>query len=247
MNNNIWESFHKHTSIGNYYLDFDPSTNYEKEIKENYYNSKDIIYLNQINQNHNENGDSIKDIFIKRKSTREFGYNNLINLRELSDILIWSYGIFDNNGVLRNTVPSAGARYPIEIHIINNNIEGLKKGIYHYNHRKQYLELTKNIEISRNDIVDYCHNQSFVSNSSALICLCADFDRTISKYGDRGYRYIFIDAGHIGQNLYLMATKNDIGIIGIGGFKDQILKNVLALPINEYPIYLFAIGKEIKF
>lgn len=77
--------------------------------------------------------------------------------------------------------------------------------------------------------------------------MCADFDRTISKYGDRGYRYIFIDAGHIGQNLYLMATKNDIGIIGIGGFKDQILKNVLALPINEYPIYLFAIGKEIKF
>lgn len=244
MSNNIWQSFHRHTSIGNSYLDFDPSVNYEKEVKENYYNTKDIIYLNQ---NDNQNRDNIKGILIKRKSTREFDCNNLISLRELSDILIWSYGYFDNDGILKNMVPSAGARYPIEIHIINNNIEGLKKGIYHYNHNKGYLELTNDIEIPSKDIVSYCYNQSFIYNSSAIICLCADFHRTISKYGDRGYRYVFIDAGHIGQNLYLMATKNNIGIVGIGGFKDQMLKNVLVLPASEYPIYLFAIGKEIKF
>lgn len=243
MNNNIWKSFHRHTSTGDYYSDYVPSANYEKNVKQNYYNSKDIIYLNR---NDNQNKDNIKDILIKRKSTRDFNFNVSINLLELSDILIWSYSTVINNGLFKNTVPSAGARYPIEIHIINNNVEGLKKGIYHYNQKKSYLELTNDTKMPYEDITNLCLNQSFIYNSSAVICLCADFTRTISKYGDRGYRYVFIDAGHIGQNLYLMAAKNNIGIVGIGGFKDIKLKNILSLPASEYPIYLFAIGRELE-
>ncbi len=241
MNNNIWNSFHKHTSISESYTDYDTSTNYEKQIKENYYNSKEIIHLNQdINQ------DIIKEVFLKRKSTRNFDKKSKVCLNELTDLLTWSYAISDKYDALKNLAPSAGARYPVEIHIINKNIEGLKRGIYHYNHKTRIIELTNDIEMSDDDLASCCLNQSFIYNSSAVICLCADFYRTISKYGDRGYRYVFIDAGHIGQNLYLMAAKKDIGIVGIGGFEDQKLKNLLSLPMSEYPIYLFAVGKEVS-
>lgn len=237
MKNNIWEFIHKHTSIGKVYGDYDTGNNFP-EPQENYYNVKETIKLKC--NNLDINGFSLKECLIQRKSTREFS-DKEIDFNELSNILFWSYGKMEN----KHNVPSAGARFPVEIHVVINKINGIKQGIYHYDYKNNCLELTSNPDFRFENIFHSLTKQKFYCyDIPAMICLCADFSRTISKYGDRGYRYVYLDAGHIGQNLYLTATDNEVGIVGIGGFYDLSLKKFLNLPYNEYPIYIFAIGKK---
>jgi SagB-type dehydrogenase family enzyme len=147
------------------------------------------------------------------------------------------------NDYYRKIVPSAGARYPVEIHLISFNVTNIENGIYHYNDNDNTLEMTVkgnfNDEAYRN-----CRFQEMVRECGCLICICLDFNRTISKYGERGYRYALLDAGHVAQNLYLTCTYENLGIAGIGGFYDKKIKKLLKLPKEEDPIYLFSIGNK---
>ena len=99
------------------------------------------------------------------------------------------------------TVPSAGGLYPIEIYPIINNVKDLNQGIYHYNIPNHSLELLKKGD-SRIDIMKGCLDQIMVFNSAVSFVWTAVIERSKWKYLQRCYRYIYLDAGHIGQNLY---------------------------------------------
>lgn len=187
---------------------------------------------------------NLEKIIKNRRSIRKFS-NKPISLNDISRILFYSSGLtylHHNWNKTRRAYPSAGARYPLELYlIILKETKGLKKGIYHYNVRKHALELL----LAGDYKVKICEyvNQKWVKRASVIIIITAIFDRTKIKYGERGYRYVFLDAGHLSQNIHLISTGLNLGCCAIGGFLDNEIGELLDLDNEkEAVIYINVIG-----
>ncbi|MHA1756469.1 MAG: SagB/ThcOx family dehydrogenase [Promethearchaeota archaeon] len=193
----------------------------------------------RINQN-------IEKIIISRKSTRKFSGRKIL-FNDLSKLLFYSAGIrnkvIDNNwDESRRTYPSAGARYPLEIYIAIFNVENIPLGLYHYNVKEHSLELIKSGNFI-NKLVTYCNNQKWIKKANLLILISAIFARNQIKYKNRGYRYIFLDAGHMAQNFYLVTNSINLKCCAIGGFLDDEINKLINLDgKDESIIYIIAVG-----
>jgi SagB-type dehydrogenase family enzyme len=138
--------------------------------------------------------------------------------------------------------PSAGALYPIETYLVVNRVSGIKEGVYHYNIRKTALELIKAGAWGR-ELAAAALEQGMCVRAAAVFVLTAIADRCKWKYAQRGWRYIYMEAGHIGQNLYLAAEDLGLGCCAIGAFYDQAVNDLLGLDgANETTLYLLALG-----
>lgn len=184
----------------------------------------------------NLNKIDLLNVLKERSSTRKFS-NEKISYKEISEVI--QNGILERENQKR-PYPSGGARYPIETYIISNNSE-LKNGIYHLNHKNKCLEIMSQRNVDLRSIF----NQEHIFKSSLIIVFTAVFNRTFMKYYDRGYRYILIEAGHIGQNIELLCTGLNIGCCAIGGFIDDKLNNLLNIKSEfESVLYVYVLGKK---
>lgn len=177
-----------------------------------------------------------------RKSVRNMNSSRL-SLKEMSPLLYWSAGIkkINSTNSSKRFYPSAGGRYPLEIYLISMKSE-LPNGLYHYYLKHNSLE---KLLLFDNFYSKKYFKQAWISRASCLVIITALFKRTITKYGDRGYRHILMEAGHLGQNIYLVSSALDISCCAIGGFIDEKLNNLLDIDgINESIIYVLAVGKE---
>jgi SagB-type dehydrogenase family enzyme len=142
------------------------------------------------------------------------------------------------------TVPSAGGLYPIEVYPIVNNVESLDQGIYHYNIPDHSLELLKKGDF-RLEIAKGCLDQQMAYNAAVDFAWTAIIERSKWKYLQRCYRYIYMDAGHIGQNFYLIAEALGLGACTIGAIYDDEINKLLGIDgIQETAIYVGVIGKK---
>lgn len=187
--------------------------------------------------------DKITDLIRYRESDREFT-DEPVSLSTLSKILRNAYSVRPNSDGFR-VVPSAGASYPLELYVAAFNTTEFENGLYHYNLYDDTLEKIRT-GLFRDQIQTYSHDQEFAENASLLILLTATFSRTTYKYGERGYRYALIEAGHVGQNIYLSSEHLDIGICASGGFADDEIARLFNLPEDEQPIYSFFLGTTRK-
>jgi SagB-type dehydrogenase family enzyme len=138
--------------------------------------------------------------------------------------------------------PSAGALYPFEIYVMAHNIEGLDPGIYHYAVRDHQLELVAMGDF-RSRITGAALQQDMLGEANAAFVLAAVFDRARHKYGERGFRYVYMEAGHISQNIYLQAISLNLGSVGVGAFVDAAVNKLIGADGNrEAAIYLHAVG-----
>jgi len=190
--------------------------------------------------------DSIKfwDVIKNRKSTRKFK-KEYLSLQEISLLL---FGMSGLNRIFPQfafrTVPSAGGLFPIEIYSVVFNVKDVDLGIYHYNIREHTLELLKLGDFSM-EITKGCLDQMMVANSSVTFILTAVIERSKWKYLQRCYRYLYLDAGHIGQNFYLAAEALGLGACTIGAIYDDELNNLLDIDgINETTLYVGVVGKK---
>jgi SagB-type dehydrogenase family enzyme len=153
---------------------------------------------------------------ISRKSTRAFAQDG-IGLKEISQLLTLSFGLRGANvtGINLRTYSSAGARYPIEIYPVILRSDDIELGIYHYNVIDNSLELIRTGDYNK-QIFEFYKNQPYISNFPCIIFFSMVFERSMEKYGERGYRFIFLDAGHMSQNLYLTAQHLDLGVVALG-------------------------------
>ncbi len=78
--------------------------------------------------------------------------------------------------------------------------------------------------------------------SRMAIVICAQYERTTRKYGERGRRYVHIEVGHVGQNIYLQAESLGLRTVAIGAFVDEAVKKVLN--IKEEPLYIMPVGRK---
>lgn len=180
----------------------------------------------------------------RRRSVRDFTLRPM-PLATLGRLLHASYGAKGDREtaeVCERSAPSAGGRYPLEIYVATQSVEGLEDGIHHYDVRAHELELRRP-GAAQPKLVELALDQAMVRDSNVVAIITAVPERTMWKYGQRGYRYVWLDAGHLGQNLYLVATALGLGPVGIGGFFDRELKELLDLPDGEEPFYLVAIGQ----
>ncbi|NIO45089.1 MAG: SagB/ThcOx family dehydrogenase [Candidatus Aenigmarchaeota archaeon] len=181
---------------------------------------------------------SVEETLLKRRSIRDF-LNKPIPLDDLSQILWAAQGITSEWG--GRTAPSAGALYPLEIYIQVRKVEKLKEGVYHYNPKSHSLDLIKEGDFS-SQLTQAGLSQKWIKDASLNIIITADFSRTTRKYGERGIRYVYMEAGHCGQNIYLQTTVLVLGCVTVGAFNNEDVKNLLSIPKNHEPIYIIPIG-----
>jgi SagB-type dehydrogenase family enzyme len=181
----------------------------------------------------------------RRRSVREFALKPM-PLETLGRLLHASYGIkgerYLGEWTYERAAPSAGGRYPLEIYVATQWVLGLEDGIHHYDARAHELELRRP-GVAHSILSDIALDQTMVKDSNLLVIITGIPERTMWKYGQRGYRYVWLDAGHLGENLYLVATAMGLGPVGIGGFYDRELREVLELPAGEEAFYLVCIGQ----
>lgn len=182
----------------------------------------------------------------ERRSTRNFNQRKTITLNSLSTLLYYSAGLkqpTSRQSNLTRFYPSAGARYPLETYVISLNTE-LPKGLYHYYLRAHCLE---EMRLFNSFNFRKFFNRTWIKKAACLIIITAVFKRTTIKYGDRGYRNVLIEAGHMGQNIYLNCSALDIGCCAVAGFIDDKINRLIDCDgLNESVVYVFALGSKPK-
>ena len=185
---------------------------------------------------------SIVDVLQKRRSNRSFS-SQPITIDELSFLLWATTGVQrQEQGYDFRTAPSAGALYPIETYIVANNVEGLEKGLFHYNIEKHVLEQLK-LEDLGVEVAQAALGQRMLAMAPVVFIWTAIFERSKWKYRQRAYRYVYLDVGIIGENLALSATGIGFGSCQIGAFFDDEVNEILGVDgIKESAIYLSVVG-----
>lgn len=181
-----------------------------------------------------------------RTSVRQYA-NKPISLSELA-YLLWCTqgvkGVIPGKATFR-TVPSAGARHALETYLLINNVEGLAPGLYRFlaiEHKLQEVDLQPGIS---GEITGAGLHQQFIRSSAVTFIWTAVASRMNWKYGERGYRYLHLDAGHVCQNLYLTAETIGCGACAIGAFDDEQINSILGIDGKEqFVIYMAAVGKK---
>lgn len=191
-----------------------------------------------------EDNDAFVRLLLGRKSRRDFSQQG-ISQDQLGQLLSLSFGISHSgyDGMLFRTYASAGGRFPIEVYPVVLRSEDLEPGIYHYNVLDNSLELIRPGQFET-ELNGFYANQPF-QNVPCYILFSMVFERTMQKYGERGYRFLYLDAGHMGQNLYLVAEHLGLGAVAIGGgnASDTVIDSLLHINRSEESFfYGFAVG-----
>jgi SagB-type dehydrogenase family enzyme len=149
-----------------------------------------------------------------------------MNLSQLSTVAKATYGItgrsyFDRYELLERPVPSGGGLYPLELYFVLRNVEKIDPGIYHYAPLVHGLETIRSLEVPRQFLGEIFLWQPYVGDASVVVLCTAVLERSLWKYDDRGYRYVLFEAGHVAQNVNLVAASLGLGSLNLGGFFDD--------------------------
>ncbi|MCS7151177.1 MAG: SagB/ThcOx family dehydrogenase [Endomicrobia bacterium] len=176
---------------------------------------------------------SVEEVISKRRSIRKFRDFQPTDI-QISQLLWSAYGVTDDKNMFK-TVPSAGATYPLEIYYLD------KTGIYHYFPEEHSVKRITEGDFRR-ELVNCALGQKFIAEAAISIVICAVYERTVMYYGSRGYRYVYMEAGHCAQNICLQAISLGLDSVCIGAFVDKDVKHLLKLPEDTEPIYIVSIG-----
>ncbi len=183
---------------------------------------------------------SLEQSILQRRSTRDYTGEPL-TLQEVSQLLWAAQGITDIQGF--RAAPSAGALYPLEVYVVAGNVEDLTPGIYKY--EPEGHELTILIAgDKRDELSEAALAQPWVKEGALVIVFTGVYKRTTVKYGERGVRYVHMEAGHAAQNLCLQTTAMGLGAVTVGAFHDERVAELLNLPEDEQPLYLIPVGRK---
>jgi SagB-type dehydrogenase family enzyme len=187
----------------------------------------------------------LEEMILARRSHRDFSAGEALPLDLLARLLVLSCGIVSNRPDLPDgfgrAMPSAGASYPIVPYILSTRIAGLVPGSYRYDATKNSLEGRRAGDESE-AFGHWALNQDWLAAAAAIIVLVGVPGRIKPRYASRGYRYMLFEAGHIGQNLCLLATAHGLAAQPGGGFVDAAVARLLGVSREEVPLYFIAIG-----
>ncbi|MDJ0896219.1 MAG: SagB/ThcOx family dehydrogenase, partial [Alphaproteobacteria bacterium] len=145
---------------------------------------------------------TLEAVLAKRRSVRDFS-RAPVTLRELSQLLWAGQGITGRAEF--RTAPSAGALYPLDLYVAAGQVKDLPAGVFRYHPAKHALEQVAAGD-RREQLSQAALSQSWIGDSAAVLAITATPRRTTWKYGERGLRYIHMEAGHVAQNICLQTV-----------------------------------------
>lgn len=192
-----------------------------------------------------EKKNSLFDLVNSRASRRKFT-GEKITLEELSYLLFVTYGVRDKRIPFRvlKTAPSAGSRHSIEITLIVLDVEDLKPGIYRYTPMDHSIYKISSAENLIEKLNKGVRKQRFVINSAVVFLLSTIPYRTEWRYKEASHKVIALDAGHIGENLYLACEALGLGTCAIGAYDQDLIDELIEVDgEEEFTIYVFPVGR----
>ncbi|MCU0895755.1 MAG: SagB/ThcOx family dehydrogenase [Rhodospirillales bacterium] len=181
---------------------------------------------------------SVEEALASRRSVRHFA-DAPLTLADAAQLLWAAQGITHAEGL--RTAPSAGALYPLEVYLVAGTVVTVPAGVYRYLPAPHRLERTVSGD-PRRALAAAAFHQSWIAEAPAIVVIAAVVRRTRLKYGERGERYVPIEAGHAAQNVGLQAVALGLGTTIVGAFSDAEVKRVLGLT-EEEPLLLVPVGK----
>ncbi|MFQ6116802.1 MAG: SagB/ThcOx family dehydrogenase [Candidatus Bipolaricaulia bacterium] len=186
----------------------------------------------------------LEEAILRRRSVRDYSREPLA-LEELARLLFCGVGVTGPQEHQR-AAPSAGGLTPIEVYPVINNVEGLERGLYHYDAIGHRLHILRQEDL-RGEIAKACLDQDFLAEAGIVLVLSAVHRRTGWKYGERAYRYVLLDAGHVAQNIQLEAVSLGLGACAVGAFFDEELNRFLGLvEEEEFTVLAVAVGRPLR-
>lgn len=189
-----------------------------------------------------EGGAPLWTTIAKRRSVRNFK-DEALSKQALSQLLWATQGITRReSGFEFRTCPSAGALYPVETYLVLNDVTEIDPGIYHYAVRTHSIEQLQ-IGDFRLKIAQAALDQDMAYAANAVFVWTALFERAKWKYEQRAYRYVYLDAGHIAQNLALAAVGLGLGTCQIAALYDGEVNSLLGIDGEEESVlYMSVVG-----
>ncbi len=241
-----WELFHENSKLGRY----------QKPLPDEHVLTRmDTLYeslpfegypLTKLPEPAALSSVSLGETLLNRTSTRDLSPIPL-SLVNVATLLHYGYGITRSNHGTNfprpfRTAPSGGALYPLEIFFHAAHVEDLRPGYYHYNPSQHHVRLLHAGDQTES-IATAVVQPEVVRGTSVNIFLTSIFERSVFKYGDRGYRFVLLEAGHVAQNINLVSTALGLGILNIGGFFDREIDDLLGLDgVTHSTLYILGIG-----
>jgi SagB-type dehydrogenase family enzyme len=193
-------------------------------------------------------GDTFFETLHARRTHREFARGK-VSLEDVSKLLQTTWGVqgyFETDifGKLPyKTSPSGGARHPGEVYLMALRVDGLERGMYHYQAKDNRLARLP-AKVSPRLASAFCADQPYFAGAAALFIMTAVFARTMWKYGRaRAYRVVLLETGHICQTFCLTATRLGLAPFSTAALKDSLIEKDLGLDgISESVLYVAGVG-----
>jgi SagB-type dehydrogenase family enzyme len=190
---------------------------------------------------------SVESALATRRSRRHYA-DSAVSLADFGQLLWAAQGITaarPTRSDLR-TAPSAGATYPLELYAVVGapGVEGVSPGVYHHERSAHRLVQRREGEF-RTELRRAGLDQRFLDAAPVSIVVTAVDARTVDRYGQRGKaRYVPMEAGHVGENIYLQAEARDLATVAVGAFRDEQVRSLLDLSEDHRPLYVFPVGNR---
>jgi len=184
---------------------------------------------------------SLERTIAMRRTVRSFD-GRMLSLRQVSQLLWSAQGITGAAGVKR-AAPSAGALYPMDLYMAAGagSVEGLDAGVYHYKPERHSISLGRETD-PRREVAEASLSQTWMAQAPLNLVITAEYSRITPKYRQRGLRYAMIEAGHIGQDIFLQAQALSLAAGIVGAFDDEKLIRVLGIKETHEPLLVMPVG-----
>jgi SagB-type dehydrogenase family enzyme len=186
---------------------------------------------------------SVEEALKLRRTHRSFTSRSL-TLKQFSQILWGAYGVTDRKyGSFLKTAPSAGALYPLDIYGVvgKGGVETLVEGVYRYNPEDHAASLLREGDL-RAEVARQSLHQMWVAKAPLTLVITGEYERSTIKYGPRGVTYTHIEAGCVGQNIFLQAEAIGLKAGIVGAFNNRDLAKTMGLPASHDPLLIMPVG-----
>lgn len=254
-NMNLVDFFHRNTSINKFNQE-KLFYNIGKLYSTEKFLSESTVKPNEFSSNPNniklkniENKDKFYLIFNERRTRRDFKKQKPLSFDIFSNIIKCSIGIssYEEMGKVeapRFTYPTAGGFNSLMFYIIVSNVENVDAGVYLYNaYHNELISIKNNFKM--NEFENITSATHLMENSYFTVYIVANLTYSSVKYGDRTYRFSNIEAGHVGQNLYLLCEYNNLSVVASGSFFDNSFFEYFKIDKhNKYLLYELVVGES---
>jgi len=195
----------------------------------------------------------LDDTLFKRYTGRNFDRNAVLPLATASRLLQRAFGsqfereMAPGAFVLKKVSPSAGGLHPVEAYVLAQRVEGVSPGLYHYHPVRHALEpltamdTTQTAALALRAVAD----QEWFVDAPMLVVLAARVERNFWKYRNhaKAYRALLLDAGHLSQTFYLLATEAGMPAFVTAAINEADLEGALGLdPLRDAVIAVCGCG-----